>query len=71
VQEDVLSVASRYVKAGGCLCYATCSVLAAENMDQIERFLENSQGFSLQQSRLFTPIDVGDGFFVARMILGG
>lgn len=71
VQEDVLSVASRYVKAGGCLCYATCSVLAAENMDQIERFLQNSQGFSLQQSRLFTPIDVGDGFFVARMILGG
>ncbi len=67
IQEDVLSKAATYVKAGGVLCYATCSVLDRENMSQVETFLEASPEFTLEDSRLFTPVEIGDGFFAARM----
>ncbi|GAA0781225.1 RsmB/NOP family class I SAM-dependent RNA methyltransferase [Roseibium denhamense] len=39
-QRRVLENASTYVKPGGRLLYATCSVLPAENQDQAEWFLE-------------------------------
>ncbi|HOR22156.1 MAG TPA: hypothetical protein PLY43_05490, partial [Ruminococcus sp.] len=39
LQGRILSSASRLVKAGGRLVYATCSVLAEENENQIETFL--------------------------------
>jgi len=68
IQAEVLNKAATYVKAGGVLCYATCSFLAQENMDQIEAFLAASPEFSLEDSRLFTPIEIGDGFFAARML---
>src|SRR5262249_22312342 len=35
-QKDVLSRAAELVKPGGRLVYVTCSILAAENSDQIE-----------------------------------
>lgn len=68
VQTDVLQKASAFVKAGGALVYATCSVLTVENIDQIAFFLRQNSRFSLADSRLFTPAKVGDGFFVSRMI---
>lgn len=44
-QRNVLESASRYVKKGGRLAYATCSVLAAENQAQADWFLENNPSF--------------------------
>ncbi|NBN64060.1 RsmB/NOP family class I SAM-dependent RNA methyltransferase [Pannonibacter tanglangensis] len=44
-QIRVLDAAQRFVKPGGRLVYATCSVLQAENHDQIEAFLGRNAGF--------------------------
>jgi 16S rRNA (cytosine967-C5)-methyltransferase len=44
-QRQVLEKASRFVKPGGRLAYATCSVLTVENQDQASWFLETNQDF--------------------------
>ena len=46
-QEEVLSQASIYVKAGGYLIYITCSVLPEENENQIYSFCEDNPEFEL------------------------
>ena len=46
-QDAVLDDAARYVKTGGRLVYVTCSVLADENEDRIEAFLQRHQGFAI------------------------
>jgi 16S rRNA (cytosine967-C5)-methyltransferase len=69
IQVNVLRAASRLVKPGGRLVYATCSLLAVENQDVVETFLrENpdfevlpaasvlqSQGIALDHSERFAP----------------
>ena len=47
LQEQLLDVNSRYVKPGGVMVYATCSVLPKENERQIERFLKTHPEFAL------------------------
>ncbi len=44
-QRHVLENAKKYVKPGGRLAYATCSVLSQENHDQASWFLENNPDF--------------------------
>jgi len=46
-QAAILDAASRLVKPGGGLIYATCSVLPAENERQIEAFLERHPEFAV------------------------
>ena len=46
VQASVLRAAARLVKPGGRLVYATCSLLARENREVIERFLQDSPQFA-------------------------
>jgi 16S rRNA (cytosine967-C5)-methyltransferase len=54
------------VRAGGTLAYATCSMLNAENGDQVRAFMDRHPGaWRLAQDRAFTPLDGGDGFYVA------
>ena len=67
LQAEILDKAATFVRDGGTLCYATCSMLACENSDQVDAFLKRTSGFDLEASRLFTPLDVGDGFYVARL----
>ncbi|MBB4122132.1 RsmB/NOP family class I SAM-dependent RNA methyltransferase [Martelella radicis] len=43
-QAEVLVDAARFVKPGGHLVYVTCSLLPAENQDQIARFLQSESG---------------------------
>ena len=45
VQDDVLDRASRLVKPGGRLIYATCSLLPAENEQAVDAFLERHAEF--------------------------
>lgn len=47
-QRDVLITASRLVKPGGHVVYVTCSLLARENQDQADWFLQHASGFELQ-----------------------
>ena len=46
-QSQILDTASSLVKPGGRLIYATCSVLASENMAQVEDFLRHHMIFKL------------------------
>ena len=46
-QEGILDRASRLVKPGGLLVYATCSVLPEENERQVERFSARNQDFAI------------------------
>lgn len=65
IQAQILEDAAPLVAEGGALAYATCSVLTVENQDQIARFLNKYTDWSLETQRAFTPLDGGDGFFVA------
>jgi 16S rRNA (cytosine967-C5)-methyltransferase len=46
-QAAILDVASRLTKPGGRLIYATCSLLPAENEDQVHAFIEQHPDFSV------------------------
>lgn len=52
-QKSILESASRMVKVGGALVYATCSVLKEENEQQIESFLVSHPQFSLESAQDF------------------
>ncbi|AQS87365.1 tRNA/rRNA cytosine-C5-methylase Nol1/Nop2/Sun [Neoasaia chiangmaiensis NBRC 101099] len=79
-QAEILDRAASLVKPGGRLVYATCSLLAEENMAQIDAFLSRRADFELapaggevlpealreQSSFSLTPLRNGtDGFFAA------
>lgn len=76
VQADILERASACVKPGGRLVYATCSLLPAENEDQIAAFmaahpefsvepLEENRGLGSPFMRLTPHRHQTDGFFTA------
>ena len=79
IQAEILENLSRYVRPGGVLLYSTCTVLRAENRDQIARFLRSHPGFHAEDYRIgdlcsaegcydFWPQQDGtDGFFAARL----
>lgn len=50
IQANVLDSASRLVKAGGRLVYATCSLLKQENQDVVEAFLANHPDFEIMDA---------------------
>lgn len=80
IQLAILESCSKYLKAGGALVYSTCTVLAEENENNVNRFLDRNPEFSL------SPFSVGelsvesgmitllphrhktDGFFIARLV---
>ncbi|TBN39967.1 RsmB/NOP family class I SAM-dependent RNA methyltransferase [Paracoccus subflavus] len=67
LQSAILRRAARHVGRGGHLAYMTCSVLDVENDDQIAEFLDDVPDFSPVSRYLWTPLDAGDGFFLALM----
>lgn len=64
-QASILDTACNYVNRDGVLAYVTCSMIAQENGEQIDAFLARSSDWHQINHRQFTPIDGGDGFFVA------
>jgi 16S rRNA (cytosine967-C5)-methyltransferase len=48
LQQDILGRVAAYVKHGGALVYATCSLLTRENEGQIEAFLKNNPDFRIE-----------------------
>lgn len=80
VQRAILENASRYVRPGGVLVYATCTVLPEENEDVTGAFLEGDRTFC--RERFALPGGMGenggevtlwpqrhgtDGFYICRM----
>jgi 16S rRNA (cytosine967-C5)-methyltransferase len=67
VQDSILDRLAPMVAPGGVLAYATCSLLRAENEDRVTAFLQRHPGWQVLDSRRFTPLTGGDGFFVAQL----
>ena len=65
IQRKILNNVSAYVKPGGRLLYATCTVFPEEN-EEISHSLE---GFALEQEKSFWPnLDRTDGFYAAVLV---
>jgi 16S rRNA (cytosine967-C5)-methyltransferase len=76
-QTDILDKAAGCVKPGGKLVYATCSILPAENENQVEAFLQRHPEYEVQpvDEKLgnpymrLTPLRHNtDGFFAAVLV---
>lgn len=64
-QAKILDRAAALVAPVGHLAYATCSLLACENQDQIAEFTARHTGWTLSAQRSFTPLNGGDGFHIS------
>ena len=77
IQREILNTCARYVKAGGILIYATCTISRRENEEQLEAFLKTHPTFQLEQIpiamendgqiQLLPHVHSTDGFYIARM----
>lgn len=81
LQYKILSTASKYVKKGGILVYSTCSILKDENINIIDKFLEENKEYKAipvetygvkivdeDNTALFLPnISETEGFFIGRL----
>lgn len=65
LQRQILARAVPMLGPSGFLAYATCSMLQNENEDQIANFLNENKGFTCLFQRRFSPLEGGDGFFLA------
>nr|WP_319251007.1 RsmB/NOP family class I SAM-dependent RNA methyltransferase [uncultured Celeribacter sp.] len=65
IQAQILTEVAPRVLPGGYLVYATCSLFECENIAQVQRFLAEHSDFSEIEHRLVSPLEGGDGFFVA------
>lgn len=65
IQTQILDNVAGLFAPYGTLAYATCSMLNAENEDQITAFLARHPGWSNTLQRRFSPLQGADGFFVA------
>jgi 16S rRNA (cytosine967-C5)-methyltransferase len=77
IQKSILETCARYVKPGGILVYATCTISRRENEEQAEAFLRAHSEFTAEEIPIPLP-NAGqiqllphehhtDGFFIARM----
>ena len=67
IQARILDEISDLAAPGGQLVYITCSLLNSENQDQIAGFLERHSGWKLASQTRLTPLDGGDGFYMAHL----
>ncbi len=66
LQQHILKDYSLMIKRGGLMVYSTCSILHTENEDQVQKFLNDSEGkFELIEEKRIWPSDGFDGFYMA------
>ena len=65
LQDVILDEAKGFIAPGGVLAYSTCSFLNVENEDRVGAFLKRHGNWRQLGSERFTPLDGGDGFFLA------
>lgn len=66
IQKEILHAIWPYLKSGGTLVYATCSILPEENKQQVEAFLASTQDAQCDYQHQCLPEEEGgDGFFYA------
>jgi 16S rRNA (cytosine967-C5)-methyltransferase len=65
-QKDIFDEAFKYLKPGGIIIYATCSILSEENETQVKHFLDNYPIEKIQNNFKTLPEENAlDGFFAA------
>lgn len=64
-QDAILDAASGLVAACGTLVHVTCSLFDAENSGRVADFLERHPDWRLDHTRRWSPLDGGDGFYMA------
>ncbi len=62
-QREILDEYSTVVKPGGLLLYATCSLLREEDEAQIERFLADNAGWTLERPSAPNEMITAEGYF--------
>jgi len=77
IQRGILETCARYVRPGGVLVYATCTISRRENEEQVEAFLRAHGEFAPErmpipiendgQIQLLPHVHGTDGFYIARM----
>lgn len=69
IQENILSICSRYLKKGGFLVYSTCSIFKEENEDIIYKFLNKNENFEIDKNGIknIVPDENNDGFFICKI----
>ncbi len=65
VQAGILDEIVEFVAPNGVIAYATCSLLEAENHAQVTAFLARHPGWELVDEMRLTPLENGDGFYLA------
>ena len=65
IQAEILDRVAPIVGPSGWLAYATCSLLPRENQAQVAAFLARHPDWRLQRDHAFTPLQGGDGFYLA------
>jgi 16S rRNA (cytosine967-C5)-methyltransferase len=65
LQTEILARAAALLAPMGTLAYATCSLLREENEDRIAAFLAANPGWTCALQQRFSPLQGGDGFFLA------
>jgi 16S rRNA (cytosine967-C5)-methyltransferase len=65
LQDRILASAAGHVRPGGRLAYATCSLFVAENEDRQADFVRRNPDWTPEAASRLSPLDGGDGFFVA------
>ncbi len=69
-QRTIFERALQFIKPGGSIVYATCSILPEENEEQLEHFLKTYPVTLAEEPFKTLPISGGmDGFFAARLLL--
>ena len=66
-QDAILARCATLTAPGGVLGYATCSVLEDENEARVRAFLATHPGWRIEAERRLSPLDGGDGFYLAVM----
>lgn len=70
IQQDILQQAAVLLSENGWLIYATCSVLKAENEDQVETFLSRNPDWQCRYQRRWPLSENCDGFYTAHLTRG-
>lgn len=66
-QAAILDQCQGLMAPGGVLAYATCSLLRCENEAQVQGFLTRNPGWRRLAEQRFSPLQGGDGFFLATL----
>ncbi len=64
-QADILDNSRKFVSKNGVLAYVTCSMFTQENSAQVDAFLARNTNWQCNKRQQLSPLDGGDGFFVA------